>query len=128
MLPPPPPSTNNSDYSFSVLTPTEQNALLWQHNRWLLDQLARAENTVGVLQAEQTALTKLAHKNDFYGRFMGDGNRHKDFTIRELNRLKELYRSNPAIADLAVDELVDSVKDMGKGLRAEVKQRLDITD
>ena len=55
MLTSPQPSATN-DYSFSALTPTEQNALLWQHNRWLLNQLTQAENTIKVLQTEQTAL------------------------------------------------------------------------
>ena len=123
-----PPTSTNNEYSFSILTPAEQNALLWQHNRWLLNQLTQAENTINVLQVEQTALLELANKNDFHRRFTADIQQHRDLTIQNLKRLKDLYRINPTIADLAVDELIDAVKGMGRRLQVEAKQRLDITD
>jgi len=125
-MPTSPPIAINTDYSFSALTPAEQNALLWQHNRWLLDQLTQAEHTIEELQTQKKVLTQLAHSNDFYDRFNGDINRNRDFTIQALRKLKKLYESNPVIADLAADELIDAVKDMGRQLQAEAKQRLGI--
>ncbi|KAB7732886.1 hypothetical protein F5984_02765 [Rudanella paleaurantiibacter] len=117
---------DNSAGPFGSLPPTVQNEILWRHNRWLLQQLTTTENSMKQLRENDETLRRLAYQHDFYRQFSAELDQLKDRTTRDLRRIKDLYQTNPTIADLAVDELIDAVQEMVKTMRLEARVQFGI--
>ncbi|WP_157580112.1 hypothetical protein [Rudanella lutea] len=117
---------DNTAQPFGSLPPGAQNEILWRHNRWLMQQLIATENSLNQLRENDEKLRRLAYQHDFYRQFTAELDQLKDRTTRDLRRIKDLYQTNPTIADLAVDELIDSVQEMVKTMRLEARVQFGI--
>lgn len=91
-----------------------------------MQQLIATENSMNQLRENDEKLRRLAYQHDFYRQFTAELDQLKDRTTRDLRRIKDLYQTNPTIADLAVDELIDSVQEMVKTMRLEARVQFGI--